>query len=277
MGKAIFFDIDGTLVNFQGRMPDSTKRALRQVQRNGHRIVICTGRSACQIYPWLLDMKFDGVIAAAGAYVECDGQIIYEHHIEGEVFLAIMDLLESVDASYAAQTKDTILVTTDNKDRLIDRFSAMGMDGDAVVHFSKSLQIDDQIAGRNDIEKFAFFDALITTSEIREALSDYCDVTLISLENPTEYAGEIICKGINKSSGIQKYIEYTGITREDTIAFGDSANDIDMIEYAHVGIAMGNAIEELKKRADYVTAGIDEDGIECALKNLGLLQPFDEV
>lgn len=273
MGKAIFFDIDGTLVNFQGRMPASTEKALRQMQRNGHRIVICTGRSACQIYSWLLNMKFDGIIAAAGAYVECDGRIIYEHYMEGEAFVTTMDLLERVDASYAAQTKDSILVATKNKNRLVERFSAMGMDGDAVVHFSKSLQVDDQIAKRNDIEKFAFFDARITTSEIREALSDYCDVTLISLENPTEYAGEIICKGINKSLGIQKYIEYTNIAREDTIAFGDSANDIEMIEYAHVGIAMGNAIEELKRRADYVTTGIDEDGIACALKKLGLYNP----
>lgn len=271
MGKAIFFDIDGTLVNFRGRMSASTKNALRQVQRNGHRIVICTGRSVCQVYPWLLDMQFDGIIAAAGAYVECDGKIIYEHHMEGAAFLATLDLLERVDASYAAQTKDAILVTTDNKSRLLDRAIAMGMDGYAVDQFSKSLQIDDQITGRKDIEKFAFFDALITTSEIKEALSDYCDVTLISLENPTERAGEIVCKGINKSLGMQKYIEHTGNAREETIAFGDGANDIEMIEFAHVGIAMGNAIEELKKRADYVTAGIDEDGIEYALKKLGLL------
>lgn len=271
MEKAIFFDIDGTLVNFQGRMSASTRNALLQMQKNGHRIVICTGRSVCQVYPWLLDMKFDGIIAAAGAYVECDGQIIYEHHMEGEAFSAALDLLERVDASYAAQTKDFILVTTDNKNRLLDRFSAMGMDGDAVIQFSKSIQIDDQMAGRNDIEKFVFFDALLTTSEIREALSDYCDVTSMSFENPTDSAGEIACKGINKSLGMRKYIEYTGIAREDTIAFGDSANDIEMIEYAHVGIAMGNSIEELKKRADYVTAGIDEDGIEHALKELGLL------
>ena len=56
MGKALFFDIDGTLVNFQGRMPDSAKRALLQSQKNGNFLVICSGRSVCQIYPWLLDM-----------------------------------------------------------------------------------------------------------------------------------------------------------------------------------------------------------------------------
>ena len=67
MGKALFFDIDGTLVNFQGKMPDSAKQALMQVKKNGHQIVICSGRSVCQIYPWLLDLGFDGLIAAAGA------------------------------------------------------------------------------------------------------------------------------------------------------------------------------------------------------------------
>lgn len=271
MRKAIFFDIDGTLVNFQGRMPDSTRRALRQVQEDGHKIVICTGRSLCQIYPWLINMNFDGIIAAAGAYVECDKKIIYTHHMDRDTLTTVLALFHRVNASYAAQTKDMVIVTADNKKRLLDRFSSMGVNEDMAVQFWRSVQIGEYPVHRQDIEKFTFFDADITTSGIREALSDFCDVTGMSFENPTDTSGEIVCKGINKSLGIKKYIEYIGITKEDTVAFGDGPNDMDMIEYAQVGVAMGNAIDELKERADYVTAGIDEDGIEHALKNLGLL------
>ena len=111
MGKVLFFDIDGTLVNFQGEMLDETRRALRQVQENGHRIVICSGRSLFQIYSWLLDMGFDGIIGAAGAYVECDGKTIYAHHMKKEALMAARTLLERLGASYAAQTKGrTIMI-----------------------------------------------------------------------------------------------------------------------------------------------------------------------
>lgn len=271
MGKAIFFDIDGTLVNFQGKMPDSTKRAIRQVQKNGHRIVICTGRSLCQIYPWLINMGFDGIIAAAGAYVSSGSRTVYEHHMDKGVLAAVLALFHRVDASYAAQTKDVVFVTADNKNRLLDRFSSMGVGEDMAVQFWKSVQIDEHPAHRQDIEKFTFFDAQTTISNIQEELSDCCDVAGMSFESPTDNSGEITSKGINKSFGIQKYIEYAGITKEDTIAFGDGPNDIDMIEYVQMGVSMGNAIDELKKRADYVTTDIDENGIEHALKKLGLL------
>lgn len=73
-----------TLVNFQGKMPDSAKHALLHMQECGHKIIICSGRSICQIYPWLLDMNLDGIIAASGAYVECDNRVVYNHHMEKE-------------------------------------------------------------------------------------------------------------------------------------------------------------------------------------------------
>ena len=67
MGKALFFDIDGTLVNFQGKMPDSARDALKKVQAAGHKIVLCSGRFKCKIYQGLTEMRFDGIICATGA------------------------------------------------------------------------------------------------------------------------------------------------------------------------------------------------------------------
>ena len=70
---------------------------------------------------------------------------------------------------------------------------------------------------------------------------------------------------------MQKYIAYAGISQKDTVAFGDGPNDFDMIEYAGIGVAMGNAVEALKRRADFVTKGIDEDGVAYAMEELGLI------
>ena len=107
--------------------------------------------------------------------------------------------------------------------------------------------------------------------KIRERLSGICDVTESSFETAKDDSGEITCSGINKALGMQKYIVHAGIARQDTIAFGDGPNDFDMLEYAAVGVAMGNAVQALRDIADYVTKKIDEDGVAYAMRELGLI------
>ncbi|MCM1121640.1 MAG: Cof-type HAD-IIB family hydrolase [Eubacterium sp.] len=269
--KALFFDIDGTLVNSQGIMQDSTKHALCRLQKNGHKIVLCSGRSLGQIYTWLKEMGFDGIVGASGAYVECGAQVVYEHHMEKETLIAVQTLLEQVNACYSAQTKEKVIMDKRNKNRMLSSFLTMGMPAEVADSIVKDIQIDEQLEQRSDIEKIVFLEADVPVDRIREQLSACCDVTEMSFKRPDDNSGEISSRGINKTLGMQKYIEYAGIAKEDTIAFGDGANDFDMIEYAQVGVAMGNAIADLKSRADFVTKGIDEGGIEYALKALGLL------
>lgn len=271
MRKALFFDIDGTLVNFRGRMPDSAKRALEQVQRNGHLIVICSGRSACQIYPWLLGIGFDGIIAATGAYVECAQQIVYEHYMDKESILETCALLDEAHAAYAAQAKSGLVVNENCRQRIANRFLAKSADKAMTDQLIANMQVAERLETRPDIQKFNFFESQIPLNEIRTRLANWCDVTDLSFGRRTDEDGEISFRGVNKALGIQKFIEYAGIAREDTAAFGDGANDLDMLEYAQVGVAMGNAIDDLKERANFVTRDIDDDGIAYALKELGLL------
>ena len=82
---------------------------------------------------------------------------------------------------------------------------------------------------------------------------------------------EFVPMGVNKAKGIEQILEYTGISRDDSYAFGDSANDIDMIQYVKYGTAMGNSVSELLEVAPYKTARADEDGIEKGLKKFGLI------
>ena len=86
------------------------------------------------------------------------------------------------------------------------------------------------------------------------------------------YGGlDIIAAGGGKMAGIKRYLEHIGIAPEEIIAFGDAENDLDMLRYAGIGVAMGNADEEVKAVADYVTADVDDDGIEKALKHFNLI------
>ncbi len=270
MGKALFFDVDGTLVNFQGKMPESAAAALKRVQQNGHQIVLCSGRSRIQIYPWLMDIGFDGIVAATGAYVECGGKVIYTHFMTGEEIRVITALLDEADACYSAQAQNRMLTSEKHKKRQMARFRRLG-DDEMIDQIWQHLELTDHLEQCKDIEKIVYYESQMPVQSIRERLSDLCDVTESSFEAAMHDSGEITCKGINKAYGMQKYITYAGIAQQDTIAFGDGPNDYDMLEFAATGVAMGNAVAGLKDKADFVTKGIDEDGIAYALGELGLL------
>lgn len=270
MGKALFFDVDGTLVNFQGKMPESAALALKKVHKNGHQIVVCSGRSRMQIYPWLLELGFDGIVAATGAYVECGDNVIYRHYMAGSEIHEITRLLDEADACYSAQAGDRMITSAKNKERQIARFRKLG-DEEMIDQIWQRVELTDHMEQYADIEKIVYYESNIPVPVIRERLSAICDVTESSFETARNDSGEITCRGINKAHGMSKYIAYAGIAKEDTIAFGDGPNDFDMIEYAAVGVAMGNAVEGLKSRADLITKGIDEDGIAHALHTLGLI------
>lgn len=270
MGKVLFFDIDGTLVNFQGQMPESARSALLKAQSGGHQIVLCSGRSRMQIYPWLLELGFDGIVAAAGAYVEHGGEIIYQHFMSEDELYKAATLLDQAGACYSAQTADRMITSEPHRDRQLARFKDLA-DKEMISQIWQHVELSDQIWQHEDIEKLVYYESRISVLEIRKHLAGICDVTESSFEAERSDSGEITCSGIHKAHGMLQYIIHTGMAKEDIIAFGDGPNDFDMIEYAAVGVAMGNAAAALKSRADFVTKGIDEDGIAYALQELELI------
>ena len=113
MSKILFFDVDGTLVGFDGKMSESTKLALREARKNGHKIFLCTGRSYNQIYDFLLDFGFDGIVAAAGGYVEYQGKTIF-HDVFGEKLVQnVLDKIENTETALIIQNKDLCVTKTE--------------------------------------------------------------------------------------------------------------------------------------------------------------------
>jgi hydroxymethylpyrimidine pyrophosphatase-like HAD family hydrolase len=106
---------------------------------------------------------------------------------------------------------------------------------------------------------------------MHEDLLPYFDVIEMSVKGLGNTSGEIGINGITKATGMASYLKYKAIKREDSIAIGDGTNDFEMVEFAGVGVAMGNGFDELKARADMVTRSIDDDGIYYAFKELGLI------
>lgn len=93
MGQVIFLDIDGTLVNFQQRISEETRLALQQAGKNGHKLVLCTDRAYTGIYPWLMKMPFDGVVASSGAYVRCGDEVVVHHMLDNGKVRELTELL----------------------------------------------------------------------------------------------------------------------------------------------------------------------------------------
>jgi hypothetical protein len=276
-GKLIFFDIDGTLVGFDGRIPKSTYQAIDMAKKNGHKVFICTGRSKCQIYDYLLEAGFDGVVAATGAYVEYEGKVIRRDTIGEETIGKLIEYLESENIPYTFQAADCQISSPENieimRSNINKNLKSRKRDDEPNV-FALVRLVDDL---RTNPQKYAFAEKVIyfesprSLEEIREALAPEFEVTASSYEKPDDTSGEVTMAGVNKASGMKIIGDYLGYSREDMIAFGDGPNDIDMLQYAGVGVAMGNAGEVTKSAADMVTDRIENDGVFNALGKLGVI------
>lgn len=272
LGKLIFFDVDGTLVQFDGTMPASTGEALKRARENGHRLVICTGRSKSQIYPWLLELPFDGIVAAAGAYVEWQGQCISHETVSAKALRQFVQFFEKERIPYCLQTTQNTIATAENAGRILRMFAEkFAVSEEQVMQVFGGMMVEEEPERHTDIEKMIYYASPYPVSEVRTYLAPWFDVTVTSFAHADESSGEVTLAGVTKSHGMKKLMEHVSYTQGDTIAFGDGFNDLDMLQFAGTGIAMGNAEEQIKHAADKVAACVDEDGILLALTEMALI------
>ena len=139
----------------------------------------------------------------------------------------------------------------------------------------KDIIIDDDLKGfatrYPDVESTIYCNCDYHIDDLRQILGNDFVVTLSSFKEPEPYSGEITLAGVNKATGIADVVNALGISQEDTIGFGDGQNDFDMLRYCNIGVAMGNAADEVKECADIVTDDIKDDGLSNAMKRLGLI------
>lgn len=269
MGKILFFDVDGTLVPFRKTIAPETAAALQEAREKGHQVVICTGRSLYMMEESLLAMA-DGIVATSGSYVRCGDHLVYQEYMPREIFLRAAEVLDRAGAILIGQAEGECRYRPRDACRLQAYFEAAGAPETTRSVFFGGCVISEDPADFAVIKKITYRESKWSVAELQEALRDCCDVVSSSF-NPDSTEGEITCRCINKATGMQHYIDYLGKRREDTIAFGDSYNDREMLEFAGVGVAMGNAVEPLKKIADFVTSNVEDNGIAAALRTLGLI------
>lgn len=274
---AVFLDVDGTLVNARGMVPDSARRAVRRARANGHRVFLCTGRSPSQLWPAILDIGFDGLVAAAGGFVETGGTVVAHRPIPTEHVRRVVDFFDAREVAYLLESNDGLFGSAGVGDRLRERIVGAGATEAERAELARGTgEFVDAIAVGGDpgsigVNKISFLDSQLTLAEIQAEFGDVFDVVPATVPVEGSISGELSLRGVHKAAGIEVLIAHLGIDRRDTMAIGDGYNDLEMLEHVAIGIAMGDAPLPVREVADDVTGTPDQDGIHAAFSRYGLL------
>ena len=260
MIKAIFFDIDGTLVSMKTKVySPSAREALERLRRQGIKLFIATGRSKFEIYGERLleGLEFDGMLTNNGQDgYDSAGRLLYGNPIHPEDVRAVIDWAEaSHTPCWVVTAHESVLSHMDSRVE-----AAMEM-----IHTRPPQLGSPRKAAQNPVFKVVLF---LNRQEMAQAM------TCMPHSRATQWfesGFDVIAGDSGKGVAVKSLWEYYGFTREETMAFGDGLNDIEMLQTVGIGVAMGNAEEAVKAAADYVTDDVDEDGLWKALKHFGLL------
>ena len=257
MIRAVFFDIDGTLVSFLTHtVPPRAREALLQLQENGIRIFVSTGRGLNELLE-VEDIPFDGYITLNGQYCCTRDALVYENTLDRRD-------LETLWAMQAEHPFPCGFTTDHGK---FYNFRNARVDEINELTHNEGHPVGD--CANITWEKVYQIIAFLNEEEEKKVLSRLPGC-ISARWHP--YFVDICPKGGTKKLGMQKFLDYYGISRSETMAFGDGGNDLPMIEYAQIGVAMGNAVDIVKERADYITGTPDEEGIASALRHFGLIE-----
>ncbi len=259
--KLIFFDIDGTLISdYKAEIPESAKKAIQKARENGHICMVNTGRTQKMVGRELTEqVEFDGYVFGCGTMATYHDKLLFHDTLTLEQSQRIIDglqkhridaVLEGRDNDYIARPEQMYTDFFKEYARVYRHFEFVDMEG-ALGNYDKLYAY---IPDKEQLQAFV------------EDFSE--DLDFIDRENGFY---EIVPKDYSKAHGIRHMAELLKIPMEDTVAIGDSSNDLDMMQCAGISIAMGNATRQVKDVADYVTTDVDKDGIWNALNWLGVL------
>ena len=257
---AVFFDIDGTLWDRYNFIPDSTRTAIRLLKENGHKAFINTGRTRGYVQnPDLLSLGFDGIVSGCGTMVELDGKTIFLHEMDNSLISRSITLLRDFKMKPIIEGKEFLYM--EESDFIDDPYGKKLMR--ELTSRRKSI---DEFWGQWNGSKIS---CDMTDCDYVSCFEMLKDEFTPLVHNP--HVAELVPKGYTKGTGLIKASSLCGIDIKNTVAIGDSVNDIDMLKAAGRSVAMGQGSDEVKNIATYVTTSLLDDGIYNALKHFELI------
>ncbi len=273
--KLIFLDIDGTLTEPGKNVPpQSAVDAVQRAREKGHKVVLCSGRNYGMLFP-VLQFGFDGLVASAGGYIEYKGQVVYDCPMTPEQQTRALDVFKESGIYRTIGGKNHSYTDEGFKEFLAENMQSKAN--------SELLRWRIQIENELDIRPMSEYDGepiygmafmsrgakrLEKPMQILQEEFDFCiqDADTCGIVN-----GELSSKAFDKGSAVKRLCEFLGISKEDTIAFGDSMNDLEMLLAVEMGVCMANGSPSLLKIADMVCPSVTEDGLYAAFEKLKLL------
>lgn len=262
--KAIFFDIDGTLRSFKTKtIPENTKKTLRALREKGIKLFIATGRAPFHItfLKDLIDFEFDGYVTINGQYCYLStGEVLNNQVLPKDDIENVLPYFKENNIACDFALLDGAFMNLKNsrvkwlEDELGDheRFIVLEEAYEKALN-EKIYQLNVFVT---EEEEVAFLEYMPNSKSARW----------------TSAFTDVIPSDGGKDKGIDAIANHLDIKVEEIMAFGDGGNDIDMLKHVGVGVAMGNARDDVKEIADFVTADVDDDGITYALKHFRVLE-----
>ncbi len=259
--KALFYDIDGTLLSEKtGRVPDSARQALQEARSRGHLVFINTGRVYCHLVSIRSQVEADGFLCGCGTHVVAQGQVLYSHHIPHERGLKIKQdidecgldgALEGTEGCYFHRTVSAIPGIEELKESVRSAGCPCPYDWEDDCY---------------DFDKF-----YLGSDENSRCLELFGRLKDMDIIDRGRGYYECVPRGHSKATAIDLVLKHYGISLDDAYVFGDSSNDLSMFRYARNCVLMGAHSPVLEPYATFVTKTVEEDGIAWAMKELGLI------
>lgn len=261
--KLLFFDIDGTLLpDLDNPVPESTKEAIAQAQELGHYTFINTGRTKCLIPEELLAMPFDGYLCGCGTHIILHDQVLIDKVFDRERGNALT--LHARDRGIA--------VTLEGNDSCYYDSLCPAVQGHASMLTDIFHNFPDKIRDINLFPDYRY-SKFCALADSREMLDDFL-IPFADYFEPIDRGDrffEIVPAGYSKASAIDVILSHLGQSLDDCYVFGDSSNDLPMLNHVTHSIAMGNSSPDVLAAASYVTTPVWREGIPLALKHFGLI------
>ena len=259
----LFFDIDGTIFDDERRLPASVRPAMEAAARNGHRLVINTGRTLCNLDRRLDGFPLDGWIMGCGTRLVWHGETLQAMEYDPERSLKLRDLFRDLEMPVVYECDTAIYFDPENAGHP----AIAGFREWAETHGIRWDIAEGDPAFRA-VKMFCFAKRKGIAEMKKRTAAAGMPYTAI---NRWPEGWELVPAGYSKGKGIDLLRKKLDVKREDCFAFGDSRNDLTMLRHVKHSVAMGNAPEDVKAACAYVTDRPENDGIEKAMRHFGLI------
>lgn len=256
--KAIFFDIDGTLFSLKTKsIPESTQKALKELRKKGIKVIVATGRSINDLHH-IKDLEFDGFLTFNGGYcMTVDDEVMFRQTIHSQDIKNLIRYSEKSGVSFSLMYEDKVRISHESP-QVLQLYEHVNL----LVPPLYSNEVP-------DIENVLQVNIFIGPESEDSFMQEVMPNSLSSRWTPL--FADVNPGGISKQNGVQQFCDHFNVDISETMAFGDGGNDISMLKFVKIGVAMGNAGDNVKEVADFITDEVDDDGVEKALVHFGLL------